>query len=524
MNPTNVLWATTLLCLLSLGSSQGVGVARCDPSDPSQTFTYDAVNHHIVSKQDPTKCAMIATGCCGGELIRGGSYLEMQPCMADYESQKLSWPSATSTPPYTIQPLTTMGEPTKSTLPGNATLVFDARGLYFPGIPLLAGAYNPLYSQFLPDASGRLVNTATSLCLTQKFTQASLRGEPLNLQPCAPNKQRQQSGAPSTQLFTFTPSGTILTSEGLCFTAQDNTSPTPRLISATCGGTATTPFPSQAFNLSAGGQISATAMPGSLVADAGVGNAWVGARVPLTPNPTPSHPSSSAQFIFTPLSTTNTTTGYLTHVDSGMCLDTQGVPFGHGCLDASVHSLPFCDPTLPLGDRLADLVGRLTVEEATLMTGDAGDSPGPCGTHTGAIPRLDISMYRWLVEVSSMAATEECSTLQEWGAGCPTSFPAAMLLTGSFNRSQWLAHGVVVGDEMRAMNNLRSTLPALTDDLSSLAGHGPDINQPRVSLYLFRCTKLARIVTSPSFNPPHPSHAHTHPLSCRTPAMGGMVS
>jgi hypothetical protein len=409
----------------------------------------------------------------------------MQDCQPNYESQKLSWPNASTIPPYTIQPLTTQGEPTKSTLPGNATLVFDARGLFFPGIPLLAGAYNPLYSQFTPDASGRLINTATSLCLTQNLVPG-LRGEPLNLQPCAPNKQRQQSGAPSTQLFTLTPSGSMLTSEGLCFTAEDALSPTPRLISATCGGTPTTPFPSQAFNLTAGGQLAATALPGSPVADAGVGT-WVGSRVPLTPASSP--PTPSSQFIFTPLSPTNTSTGTLTHAATGMCLDTQGVPFGVGCLDASVRSLPFCDPTLPLAARVADLVGRLTLEEATLMTGDVGNSPIPCGSHTGAIPRLDISMYRWLVEVSSMAATEGCGSLQEWGAGCPTSFPAAMLLTSSFNRSQWRAHGVVVGDEMRAMNNLRTSLPALTDDLSSLAGHGPDINQPRACCAMRACVR-----------------------------------
>jgi beta-glucosidase len=130
---------------------------------------------------------------------------------------------------------------------------------------------------------------------------------------------------------------------------------------------------------------------------------------------------------------------------------------------------------------LADLVGRLTIEEAAAMTGDAGDAYSPCATNTGAIPRLDVSAYRWLVEVSSMAGSiVACSLLTPFGGGCPTSFPAAMLLAGAFNRSLWRRHGEVVGDEMRAMSNFATTaLSGFAGGQASLAGHGPDINQPR---------------------------------------------
>ena len=114
------------------------------------------------------------------------------------------------------------------------------------------------------------------------------------------------------------------------------------------------------------------------------------------------------------------------------------------------------------------------------MSGDAGDTNDPCGSNTAGVPRLDVSPYRWLVEVSSMAGSaDECHPLVQWGGGCPTSFPAAMLLTGAFNRTMWRAHGEVVGDEMRALSNFATTgLNADGGGQASLAGHGPDINQP----------------------------------------------
>ena len=142
-------------------------------------------------------------------------------------------------------------------------------------------------------------------------------------------------------------------------------------------------------------------------------------------------------------------------------------------------STPRADLT-PLEARVEDLLSRMTLSEAVGMLGDDGDNNSPCGTHTAAVPRLDVTQYRWLVEVSSMAgASDTCSALQPWHSGCPTSFPAAMLLTGSFNRTLWQLHGDVVGREMRALNNLLTTSAALSAGKMSLAGHGPDINNPR---------------------------------------------
>jgi len=54
-----------------------------------------------------------------------------------------------------------------------------------------------------------------------------------------------------------------------------------------------------------------------------------------------------------------------------------------------------------------------------------------------------------------------------------------MLQSGAFNSTLWRTHGRVVGDEMRAINNLMTTSTPLSPGRVSLAGHGPDINNPR---------------------------------------------
>lgn len=464
--------ASLLLTFLSSAASLS-GVSLCSDSDPYQHFQYDAASLHISLKSDPTQCLQVGTGCCDGELIRGGSYLELQKCAANYESQKLSWPSASNN--FTIRPLSDAGEPAVSVLANGAPLVFDARGYLFPGVQLIGAAFDPVLSTFSADAaSGRLVSTATNLCVTADLTQTAQAGQQLNLQLCAPNKQIPGGGTPSTQLFTLNGS-TIVTSEGLCATAERpmgvDVRGGARLISASCSGSS---FPSQAFNLSASGHITAISLPGTPTADAGRAN-WWGARVPLSAAP----PSSTGIFSFRVVNGTSSL-GVLTHLESGLCLDSAGVPEGQGCLDEGVREFPFCDPTQSLESRLNDLLGRLSVSEATGFTGDDGENSSPCGTHTAAVPRLDITQMRWLVEVSSMASSlDSCEGLQPWHGGCPTSFPAAMLLTGAFNSSLWREHGRVVGDEMRAINNLMTTASPFSSSRVSLAGHGPDLNNPR---------------------------------------------
>ena len=160
-----------------------------------------------------------------------------------------------------------------------------------------------------------------------------------------------------------------------------------------------------------------------------------------------------------------------------MCLDANSVPDGHGCLHALVRGLPYCDATRSLDERVADLVLRLTPEESYNFVG-AGEFQEPCVTIQPEIARLDVPAMRHLVEVTSMASGA-CYG-KPYPGECLTSFLAGLTLGSSFNRSLWLAHGVVVGQEMRALNNIRWASPGDPNgSMITLSGHGPNVNQPR---------------------------------------------
>jgi beta-glucosidase-like glycosyl hydrolase len=138
-----------------------------------------------------------------------------------------------------------------------------------------------------------------------------------------------------------------------------------------------------------------------------------------------------------------------------------------------VRGLPFCNPTAPLAARVADLVSRLSLEEAMGFTG-AGEFEEPCTTQQPSVARLDVPVVRQLVEVTSMASGTCTPT-----ANCSTAFASGLLLGGSFNRSVWLQHGIIVGREMRAISNIAWNDNNPNGNFNTLSGHGPDINQPR---------------------------------------------
>lgn len=117
----------------------------------------------------------------------------------------------------------------------------------------------------------------------------------------------------------------------------------------------------------------------------------------------------------------------------------------------------FCDPTVGVGERVGDLVKRLTLDEKI----------GFLVNSAGSVDRLGIPKYEWWSEalhgVSYVGPGTHFSNLVP-GA---TSFPQVILTAASFNVSLFEAIGKVVSTEARAMHNV---------GLAGLTYWSPNIN------------------------------------------------
>ena len=88
--------------------------------------------------------------------------------------------------------------------------------------------------------------------------------------------------------------------------------------------------------------------------------------------------------------------------------------------DGLRQDYPFRNTSLPWGDRVKDLVGRLTLEEIVVQMSRGGS--GPKASPAPAIPRLGIGPFSW---------NTECLRGDVY-AGNATSFPQAIGLAASF--------------------------------------------------------------------------------------------
>lgn len=106
-------------------------------------------------------------------------------------------------------------------------------------------------------------------------------------------------------------------------------------------------------------------------------------------------------------------------------------------------SFPFCSTSLPIGDRVKDLVGRLTLPEKVQQLVNTAS----------AIPRLGIPKYEWWSE--ALHGVSNLGPGTHFGGSVPgaTSFPQVIGTAASFNTSLWQAIGQVVSTEARAMYN-----------------------------------------------------------------------
>jgi beta-glucosidase-like glycosyl hydrolase len=113
---------------------------------------------------------------------------------------------------------------------------------------------------------------------------------------------------------------------------------------------------------------------------------------------------------------------------------TKPLPPGPACSQAATKKFKFCDVTLPLGDRVNDLVDRIELHEAGGLMQARSSAP---------IPRLGIPAFYW--------GTNAIHGVQSAGA---TSFPQALNMGCTWNRTVMRAVGRTIGREMRALNNL----------------------------------------------------------------------
>ncbi|PSS06200.1 Beta-D-xylosidase [Actinidia chinensis var. chinensis] len=111
--------------------------------------------------------------------------------------------------------------------------------------------------------------------------------------------------------------------------------------------------------------------------------------------------------------------------------------------DSKSKDFAFCKASLPVAERVRDLIGRLTLQEKVkLLVNNAA-----------AVPRLGMRGYEWWSE--ALHGVSNVGPGTKFGGAFPgaTSFPQVISTAASFNSSLWEQIGRVVSDEARAMYN-----------------------------------------------------------------------
>ena len=109
---------------------------------------------------------------------------------------------------------------------------------------------------------------------------------------------------------------------------------------------------------------------------------------------------------------------------------------------------PFCDTTLPIATRVADLVGRLQgAEIPPQLTArhDGGGSPGPASN----VSRLGIPTYDW--GLNALHGVQSSCVEDHGTVYCPVSFPNPNNFGQTFNDSMAREMGAIIGEETRAL-------------------------------------------------------------------------
>lgn len=110
------------------------------------------------------------------------------------------------------------------------------------------------------------------------------------------------------------------------------------------------------------------------------------------------------------------------------------------CDELPLSGFKFCDPSLPVADRVADLLPRLNVtQKAGLM-----------GTMASAVPQLGMAQFDMGGEALH-GVWSTCVTREDNTTACPTQFPSPNALGASFDRDLWRRVGSVTSTEARGL-------------------------------------------------------------------------
>lgn len=148
-------------------------------------------------------------------------------------------------------------------------------------------------------------------------------------------------------------------------------------------------------------------------------------------------------------------------VPANMCVCVYMLGVSCGRRHVFIHlfrSLPYCDASLSITERVSDLVGRLhLVEQISLIGPNTSKgftlcptftpTPGEEGSTVG-IARVGLPTWRWLTETNSGAGAHCISKTK-----CATVFVGPMGMAASFNRSSWRLKGSVTATETRGFVN-----------------------------------------------------------------------
>ncbi|XP_009599906.1 probable beta-D-xylosidase 7 [Nicotiana tomentosiformis] len=118
-------------------------------------------------------------------------------------------------------------------------------------------------------------------------------------------------------------------------------------------------------------------------------------------------------------------------------------PFSCDSSNSVTNSFPFCNNSLPIPQRVHDLVSRLTLDEKILQLVNAAPE----------IPRLGISAYEWWSEGLHGVSRHGKGTLFNGTIKAATMFPQIILTASTFDENLWYRIAQAIGKEARAVYN-----------------------------------------------------------------------